>query len=287
MTLRQLDVQYAFLHGEPHETVYLRQPLGFVDPTKLDHLCLLHKSLYGLKQAPRAWFHQLTKALQALGFRGSTTDPSLFIYSSKGTILYILVYVDDIIPVYVDDILSQKKYFLELLQRANFSKAKPVPSSIITTTNLHLGDSPLFDDPVKYRQLVGALEYVTLSRPDIIYAVNKVCQFMHSLTTNHWSAVKRILRYLQGTSDYGLFIKHNSRFVLHAYTDYHDSSLSAFSNADWDGFPDYRRSTGGYAIYLRNNLISWSTRKQRTVSRSSTKSEHIALADTVAGLTWI
>nr|GEX36054.1 hypothetical protein [Tanacetum cinerariifolium] len=94
-------------------------------------------------------------------------------------------------------ILSQKKYILELLQWANFSKAKLVPSSITTTTNLHLDDSPLFDDPVKYRQLVGALQSVTLSRPDITYAVKKVCQFMHSPTTNHWSAVKRILRYLR------------------------------------------------------------------------------------------
>lgn len=323
-TLRQLDVQNAFLHGELHETVYLRQPPGFVDPTKPDHLCLLHKSLYGLKQAPRAWFHRLTKALQALGFRGSTTDPSLFIYLSKGTILYMLVYVDDIILTgnnsnaidhviknlsqtfaiqdlgtlsyflgievvhrNSDVILSQKKYILELLQRANLSKAKPVSSPIATTANLHLGDSRLFDDPVKYRQLVGALQYVTLSRPDITYAVNKVCQFMHSPTTNHWSAVKRILRYLRGTFDYGLLIKHDSGSVIHAYTDSQDSSLSAFSDADWAGCPDDRRSTGGYAIYLGNNLISWSARKQRTVSRSSTESEYKALADTVAELTWI
>nr|GFA41255.1 hypothetical protein [Tanacetum cinerariifolium] len=84
-----------------------------------------------------------------------------------------------------DVILSQRKYILELLQWANFSKAKPVPSPITTTANLHLDDSPLFDDPVKYRQLVGALQYVTLSHPDITYAMNKVFQFMHSPTINH------------------------------------------------------------------------------------------------------
>nr|GEY52277.1 hypothetical protein [Tanacetum cinerariifolium] len=249
---------------ELYETVYLHHPPGFVDPTKPDHLCLLHKSLYGLKQTPRAWFHQLTKALQALGFKGSTTDLFMFIYSSKGTILYILVCEDDIIltgnnsnaidqiiknPSQTfsiqdlgtlsyflgikvvhknsDVILSQKKYFLELLQWVNFSKAKPVPYPITTTTNLHLGDSPLFDDPITYHQLVGALEYVTLSRPDITYAVNKVCQFTHSPTTNHWSAFKRILCYLQ----------------------------------DWVGFPDDCRSTGGYAIYLGNNLIFWNERR--------------------------
>lgn len=95
--LRELDVQNAFLHGDLKETVYLQQPPGFVDPHKPDHVCLLHKSLYGLKQAPRAWFQRLSTALCALGFWGSKTDPSLFIYSSRGTILYMLVYVDDII----------------------------------------------------------------------------------------------------------------------------------------------------------------------------------------------
>ncbi|KAD1423641.1 hypothetical protein E3N88_42846 [Mikania micrantha] len=96
-SLRQLDVQNAFLHGDLKETVYMTQPQGFVDPTRPDHLCLLHKSLYGLKQAPRAWFQCLTSALIALSFLESKTDPSLFIYSRHGTLLYMLVYVDDII----------------------------------------------------------------------------------------------------------------------------------------------------------------------------------------------
>ena len=234
-SLRQLDVQNAFLHGDLKETVYLRQPPGFVDPARPDHVCLLHKSLYGLKQAPRAWFQRLSKALCLLGFRGSTTDPSLFIYSSAGTFLYMLVYVDDIIltgnnPTAVDHVvnnlsstfalqdmgplsyflgievkssgqdlvLSQKKYILELLQKAGLSQSKPVSSPCSTKAPLTLGDSPSFDNPVRYRQVVGALQYLTLTRPDIAFAVNKVCQFMHSPTENHWTAVKRILRYLRG-----------------------------------------------------------------------------------------
>ncbi|KAK1415763.1 hypothetical protein QVD17_31549 [Tagetes erecta] len=322
--LRQLDVQNAFLHGDLDETLYLQQPPGFVDPEKPDHVCLLHKALYGLKQAPRAWFHRLSTALQNLGFIGSKTDPSLFIYSSQGTLLYMLVYVDDIIltgnnpeainrvvhnlsktfavkdmgalsyflgieitPRGSDVLFSQRKYINDLLARTNLTKAKPVPSPITTSANLALGDSPEFDDPVKYRQVVGALQYVTISRPDVTYAVNKVCQFMHAPTNNHWSAVKRILRYLRGTSDYGLLFKHNSGTLLHAYTDSDFHSLSAFSDADWAGCPDDRRSTGGYAIYLGSNLVSWSARKQRTVSRSSTEAEYKALADTVAELTWL
>ncbi|KAJ9554160.1 hypothetical protein OSB04_018205 [Centaurea solstitialis] len=276
-SLRQLDVQNAFLHGDLNETVYLQQPPGFVDPAKPDHVCLLHKSLYGLKQAPRAWFHRLSTVLHSLGFQGSKTDPCSF--TPTGALFLISQGPD--MP------LSQKKYILELLQRAGLSNAKPVSSPMTTTANLALGDSATFADPVKYRQIVGALQYVTLSRPDITFGVNKVCQFMHSPTENHWTAVKRILRYLQGTADYGLRLIHDSGTILHAYTDSAYNSLTGFSDADWAGCPDDRRSTGGYAIYLGSNLVSLSARKQRTVSRSSTESEYKALADTVAELTWL
>ncbi|KAM0000492.1 putative RNA-directed DNA polymerase [Helianthus debilis subsp. tardiflorus] len=323
-SLRQLDVQNAFLHGDLNETVYLRQPPGFVDPARPNHLCLLHKSLYGLKQAPRAWFQRLSRALQHLGFHGSKTDPSLFIYSSAGTLLYMLVYVDDIIltgnnPTAMDSvvkslsstfaiqdmgtlsyflgievqskgpdlILSQRKYILEILNKAGLSQSKPVSSPCSPSVHLVLGDSPSFDNPVRYRQIVGALQYLTLTRPDIAFAVNKVCQFMHSPTENHWSAVKRILRYLQGSLNHGLLFRRSSGSTLHAYTDANYRSLTAYSDADWAGCPDDRRSTGGFAIYLGSNLVSWSARKQRTVSRSSTESEYKALADTVAELTWL
>lgn len=322
--LRQLDVQNAFLHGDLKETVYLRQPPGFTDPHHPDYVCRLHKALYGLKQAPRAWFHRLSRALTTFGFRGSKTDPSLFIYSSGGTLLYMLVYVDDIILTgnnsgAIDDIvkklsatfavqdmgslsyflgievtprrsgliLSQKKYILEILQKAGLSHARPVDTPMTTNANLALGDSPPFDNPVRYRQVVGALQYATLSRPDISYAVNKVCQFMHYPTENHWSAVKRILRYLRGTVDLGLQFQRSTDSTLHAYTDAHSPFLHAYSDADWAGCPDDRRSTGGFAIYLGPNLVSWSAKKQKTVSRSSTESEYKALADTVAEVTWL
>ncbi|KAD3641993.1 hypothetical protein E3N88_31217 [Mikania micrantha] len=324
-SLRQLDVQNAFLHGDLKETVYLQQPPGFVDPQKPDHVCLLHKSLYGLKQAPRAWFQRLSTALISLGFHGSKTDSSLFVYAANGTILYMLVYVDDIIltgnnPHMIEQvvsslgttfaiqdmgplsyflgveitaneqhlILSQQKYIRDLLHRAGLSDSKPVVSPLPSTTNLFLNDSPLFNDPTKYRQMVGALQYVTMTRPDISFAVNKVCQFMHLPTENHWSAVKRILRYLNGTSGHGLLINRDSNTLLHAYTDVSSpSQLNIFSDADWAGSVDDRRSTGGFAIFLGSNLVSWAARKQKTVSRSSTESEYKALADSVAELTWV
>ncbi|KAJ0483795.1 putative RNA-directed DNA polymerase [Helianthus annuus] len=323
--MRQLDVQNAFLHGNLEETVYMRQPPGFVDKARPNHVCLLHKSLYGLKQAPRAWFHRLSSTLQSFGFMGSKTDPSLFILKRNGLLLYVLVYVDDIIvtgnhPQAINDviaklssafavkdlgtlhyflgieivphgkniILSQRKYISELITKVGLIDCKPVPSPMSNSQVLSLGDSAQLNDPTKYRQTVGALQYVTLSRPDITYAVNKVCQYMHAPTENHWSAVKRILRYLKGTSHFGLFIRHDSASTLHAFTDSHwQAGLKAYSDADWAGCPDDRRSTGGFAVYFGSNLISWNARKQRTVSRSSTESEYKALADTVAELTWL
>ncbi|GJR52698.1 retrovirus-related pol polyprotein from transposon TNT 1-94 [Tanacetum coccineum] len=161
-----------------------------------------------------------------------------------------------------------------------------------TSSSLSLDDNIAFSNPVKYRQVVGSLQYVTLSRPDIAFAVNKVCQYMHTPTENHWSAVKRILRYLHGTVEHGMLIRHSSGSTLQAFTDVLwkgnlDTSLEAFSNTDWAGDSDDRRSTGGFAIYLGSNLISWTARKQRTVSRSSTEAECKALADTVAELTWL
>jgi hypothetical protein len=107
---------------------------------------------------------------------------------------------------------------------------------------------------------VGALQYLTLTHPDISFAVNKVCQFLHTPTTVHWSAVKRTLRYIHGTPKLGLNIRKSKSLMV-----------SAFSDADWAGSVDDRRSTGGFAVFLGSNLISWSARKQATVSRASTE----------------
>nr|GEX12494.1 hypothetical protein [Tanacetum cinerariifolium] len=208
--LRQLDIQNAFLYVNLKGQVYMKQPPGFIDPQRPNHVCLLHKSLYGLKQAPCAWFERLSKALFDLGFKGSKTDPSLFIYSRGDTPFYILVYVNDIIVTCnnkgtIDNIicqlgsafalkdlgplnyflgieivshvfgilLSQKKYILELLQSVGLSNCNLVSSPMVTSSSLDLDDNTTFFNPVKYRQVVGYLQYVTLSQPDIAFVVNK------------------------------------------------------------------------------------------------------------------
>jgi histone deacetylase 1/2 len=314
-SLRQLDVQNAFLHGDIDEEVYMHQPLGFEDPQKPYYVCKLDKALYGLKQAPRAWYSKLSTKLIRLGFHASKADTSLFFYNKGGITIYILVYVDDIIVASSSDkatiallqdlkedfalkdlgelhyflgikvkrvnngiVLTQEKYASDLLKRVGMSDCKSVSTPLSTSEKLSLYEGILLDpeDATRYRSIVRALQYLTLTRPDIAFSVNKVCQFLHAPTTAHWAAVKRILRYIKQCIRLGLKI-HMSTSTL----------VTAYSDADWAGSLDDRRSTGGYAVFLRRNLVSWSARKQSTVSRSSTESEYKAVADATAEIMWI
>jgi hypothetical protein len=265
-----------------------------------------------LKQAPRAWFESFTSQLLHLGFSASTADSSLFIYKNDNIIAYLLLYVDDIVltsntPSFLDHLiaqlskifdlkdlgqlhyflglqvtrtsaglhLNQAKYASDLLKKHNMMDSKPAktPSCPNTRLSLHEGD-PL-PDPHAYRSLVGALHYLTFTRPDISFSIHQVCQYMSAPTTIHFAAAKRILRYLRGTLFHGIAF-HPGPLTLSAYTD-----------ADWAGDPDDRRSTSGYLVYLGSNPITWSAKKQPTVSRSSTESEYRALAIASAELCWI
>lgn len=314
-SLRQLDVQNAFLHGYLEEDVYMRQPPGYEEKKMPHYLCKLDKALYGLKQAPRAWYSRLSKRLQELGFVSSKADTSLFFYNKNGLVMFLLVYVDDIIvasssgqavTVLLKELekdfalkdlgdlhyflgievkktekgllLTQERYAGDIIKRTGMSNCKPVSTPLCVSEKLWLNDGEFLgaNDASQYRSIVGALQYLTLTRPDISFSVNKVCQFLQNPTVVHWAAVKRILRYLQGTLPLGLKIDKSS-----------SHTVSAFSDADWAGCLDDRRSTGGFAVFLGSNLISWSARKQATVSRSSTEAEYKALANATAEVMWV
>lgn len=175
-------------------------------------------------------------------------------------------------------ILTQEKYASDVIRRVGMHTCKPVNTPLSTTEKLsvHKGTPLCPNDATQYKSVVGALQYLTLTRPDISFAVNKVCQYLHAPTTEHWADVKRILRYLKRSVKLGLKTDKSSSLLV-----------SAFSYADWAGCLHDRRSTGGFAVFLGFNLVSWSARKQATVSRSSTEAEYKALANATAEIMWV
>jgi histone deacetylase 1/2 len=174
--------------------------------------------------------------------------------------------------------LTQDKYASDLLKRVNMSCCKPVSTPLSTSEKLSAFEGTLLgpNDALRYRSIVGALQYLTLTRPDISFSVNKVCQFLHAPTETHWAVVKRILRYLRQDTNIGLKIRKCNSMLI-----------SAFLDADWAGSVDDRRSTSGFAVFLGSNLVSWSARKQATVSLSSTESEYKAVANATTEIMWI
>lgn len=210
----------------------MHQPLGFRNKEYPDHVCLLKKSLYGLKQAPRAWYQRFADFVATIGFSHSKSNHSLFIYKKGSDIVYILLYVDDIILTCSSNclrkhfmsllgskfamkdlgplsiffgiavtrhshglFLSQKQYAAKIIERTGMSNCSPSPTLVDTKSKLSANSGTPFNDPTKYRSLTGALQYLTFTRPNISYAVQQVCLHMHAPTIEHMSALKRIIRY--------------------------------------------------------------------------------------------
>ncbi|CAN6568409.1 unnamed protein product [Malus baccata var. baccata] len=291
------------------EDVYMSQPPGFLDVQRSDYVCRFHKSLYDLKQAPKAWNDRFTSFLPTLGFNTTYADSSLFVKQGGSSVVILILYVDDIIITgntasVIDDVivaltkefeikdlgplhyfmgiqiiqhadglfLSQTKDVTDLLTKTEMLESKSCATPCLPYNRLLLDDGKPFNNPALYRSIVGALQYLKFTRSDIVSVVHQVCQFMHKPMESHYVAVKRILRYLKGTVKFGI------NYVTGSM------DLHAFSYADWAGDPNNRRSTTGFVVFLGHNPISWSSKKQQTVSRSSTEAEYRALSTTTAEL---
>ncbi|GJX94926.1 ribonuclease H-like domain-containing protein [Tanacetum coccineum] len=171
--------------------------------------------------------------------------------------------------------LSQKKYAVEILDRAHMVNCNPSRTPINTESKLGSDGDPV-SDPTLYRSLAGSLKYLTFTRLDISYAVQKVCLYMHDPREPRFTALKRILRYVRSTLDYGLQLFSSST-----------TNLVAYSDADWAGLPTTRRLTSGYCVFLGNNLLSWSSKRQPTLSRTSAEAEYRGVANAVAETCWL
>ncbi|CAL1351945.1 unnamed protein product [Linum trigynum] len=310
--LYQLDVKNAFLHGDLAEEIYMECPPGYSMGTA-DQVCRLNRSLYGLKQAPRAWFEKFQSTIRDLGCQQSLNDPSLFTRKTAAGLVALLLYVDDMVITGSDPagirslkeglnaafnlkdlgdlsyflglevtrnskglLLSQRKYISDLLSDHRFQDCKPVSTPMESNLRLGRTSGALLQDVAGYRSIVGSLIYLAATRPDISYAVQIVSQFMASPRTDHLAAVHRILRYLQGTRDVGMFFPSTGSFAL-----------SAYSDSDFAGCVDTRRSTTGWSVQFGSAFISWRCKKQDKVSKSSTEAEYRAMSDVASELVWL
>jgi len=310
--LYQLDIKNAFLHGDLQEEVYMEVPPGFATDQTKGKVLRLKKSLYGLKQSPRAWFDRLRRAMCNMGYKQCNGDHTVFYRHSGSHVTILAVYVDDMIITGDDSleisrlkknlsnefevkdlgqlryflgieiarsprgiVLSQRKYVLDLLDETGMLECRPASTPIEQNHRI----CAQYGDPVdkeRYQRLVGRLIYLCHTRPDITFAVSVVSRYMHDPRSGHLDAVYRILRYLKNSPGKGLWFKRNCHFGVEGYCD-----------ADWANCLDDRRSTSGYCIFVGGNLVSWRSKKQPVVSRSTAEAEFRAMSVCLSEMLWV
>ncbi|KAK8926585.1 hypothetical protein KSP39_PZI019006 [Platanthera zijinensis] len=309
----QLDVKNAFLYGEIDKDIFMDQPLGFVSEVHPDYVCKLRKALYGLKQAPRAWYGKIAEYLQFCGYLASNSDSSLFIKKKGELSVLVLLYVDDMIITGNSEeevarlraelairfemkdlgelhhflgleverkesgiLICQKGYAERIVNQFGLVEGKTCSTPMDQGLKLRRDEGRVLPDPLVFRALIGSLIYLTITRPDIAYAVGRVSRFMAEPRKSHLVAAKNILKYVKATSDMGLLYRRDASFSLLGYTD-----------ADYGGDSDDRRSTSGYVFTCGSAGISWCSKKQDSVSVSTTEAEYKASALAAREAIWL
>ncbi|XP_050890810.1 uncharacterized mitochondrial protein AtMg00810-like [Lathyrus oleraceus] len=308
-----MDVKNAFLNGYLNEEVYVEQPKGFIDPNFPDHVYKLRKALCGLKQSHRAWYERLADYLVNNGYRKEGTDKTMFVKEEHGKLMIAQIYVDDVVfggmsnqivqyfvkqmesefemslvgeliyflglqVRHMDDIIfiSQSKYAKNIVKKFGMENASHKRTYAPTHLKLTKDEKGKNLDQSLYRSMIGSLLYLTASRPDITFGVGVCARYQFEPKMSHITQVKRILKYINGTSEYGMLYSHNAKSLLTAYCD-----------VDWAGSADDRKSTYGGCFFLGNNLISWFSQKQNSVSLSTIEVEYIVAGSSCSQLIWM
>ncbi|KAJ9546343.1 hypothetical protein OSB04_018886 [Centaurea solstitialis] len=309
----QMDIKNAFLNGKLNEEVYVAQPPGFVDPKFPDHVYKLNKALYGLKQAPRAWYDTLSTFLLSKGFVRGKIDSTLFLKKYPKHILLVQIYVDDIIfgstnPKLCEKFellmkseykmsmmgeltfflglqikqsekgifINQGKYVHEMLKKFDLTSCTPMKTPMAPPLSLDKDSKGKPVDVTLYRGMIGSLLYLTASRPDIMYSTCLCARYQAEPKESHLTAVKRIFRYLKGTPNLGLWYSKDSGF-----------DLTAYSDSDFAGCKINRKSTTGGCHLLGGKLVSWTSKKQNSVSTSTAEAEYVAAGICCAQVLWL
>lgn len=309
----QLDVKSAFLNGDLKEEIFIDQPDGFVKKNAESKVYLLKKALYGLKQAPRAWYSKLDDYLLKLGFEKSITEPTLYVVKKNEEVLIISVYVDDLLVTgsslsmvnqfkvkmlqifEMNDLgkmsyflgmevqqtnsgifIHQKKYSFEILKKFCMHNYKSIAVPLALGSKFMKDDGAAKIDCSIYRSLIGSLLYLYATRPDIVFCVSLLSRFMQSPSEIHLRGAKRILRYIGGTSDYGV------KFARVTAV-----KLLGFSDSDWAGSSEDSRSTSGMCFTLGSGIITWHSKKQSVVAQSTAEAEYIAASMAANHAVWL
>src|SRR5438270_549399 len=321
LELVQMDIKTAFLHGELDEEIFMDQPEGFRSEGQESKVCRLKRSIYGLKQSSRQWYLRFHRAVLTYGFTMIEQDHCVYLKRSKVGFLILTLYVDDILmasndkklisetkvwlssqfdmkdmgkAAYVLGVkilrdrsrrtlgLSQETYVRKVLERFNMSKAKPIDTPVIKNHDLSLKDCPKTPADkakmasVPYASAIGSLMYAMVcTRPDLAYAVGLLSWFQSDLGIPHWNAVKKVLRYLVGTTNYTLCYGGS------------DLRLQGYTDADWAGDLDERKSTSAFVFMLNGGAISWRSKKQEMIALSMMEAEYIAAAAAVQEVVWL
>ena len=313
--VHHLDVKTAFLHGELNEIVYVTQPEGFEVKGSEGKVYKLHKALYGLRQAPRAWNNKLNQILQGLKFKKCSKEPTVYRRTVNNELLVVAVYVDDLfvtganariigefkkemaskfdmsdlgrltcylgieVEQYEGRItLNQRRYALKILEDSGMKNCNISHIPMEPGMKLSRADDELDIDATTYRRNVGCLRYLLHTRPDLSFAVGVLSRYMHQPKESHGAAMKHCLRYLQGSTSYGLVFTRAAPEI---------PRLVGYSDSSHNVDPDDGKSTTGHIFYLGENLITWCSQKQETVALSSCEAEFMAGTEAAKQAIWL